>query len=505
MRTPLTVGLAATLALTTAAFAPATPSTGELVLGQPAPVVQLAAEVLTSPNVEYVGTIPVDSPGIGGAVREHAITKQKLFYITGAKGLTIYDVSDPAMPVPIGLLALPHAQNEDVSVSEDGTRLIISADGAIAVPVLPHSVGIYVVDTTDPTAPELIARTEILTNSNHTAECADPKCEWIYASSNASIYDATKADEGILVNTGRKWNLYPNASGQLVEAGGRHALNLDDAGLVISDSNPRLVLDPRPHTHEGVEYGPSNPRLLAHGFRNDNANPTLQHNNFRPESEAWVPRDPTVEADRFTEPVNRSNPAAPYKEIEALPEGSLRAGELLIANNESNLNRTCSGAGALTTWDLRDHDKGRAPLQLHHFDPVQGTYLDGNPRANGLGCSGHWFTIQETPAEEASHLVTASWYEHGVRFFDVRKDTGKITEIGWFQPVVTEAGAAIWIDDEYVYSADYARGFDILRFDKDAPRGSEEARVASWAANLGVVSEHASLERYICRLATEES
>jgi hypothetical protein len=61
-----------------------------------------------------------------------------------------------------------------------------------------------------------------------------------------------------------------------IAVGGRHALNLDEAGLLISDSNPRLVLDPRPHVHGGVAYGPGNPRLLAAGARNDSIDPRLQ-------------------------------------------------------------------------------------------------------------------------------------------------------------------------------------------------------------------------------------
>ncbi len=62
------------------------------------------------------------------------VNGQPRFYVTGAKGLTIYDVTDPALPRLIGHLPLPHFQNEDVDVSEDGSRVIISSDTVGASP-----------------------------------------------------------------------------------------------------------------------------------------------------------------------------------------------------------------------------------------------------------------------------------------------------------------------------------------------------------------------------------
>jgi hypothetical protein len=481
-RTTLSLGLTAALAAT--AFAP---------IGNPtdSPVVQLAAEVITSPNVEYLGTLPIDSPGVGGAVVEsHGVTGQHLFYATGLKGMTIYDLEDPALPMPIGFLAFEHAQNEDLSISTDGTRAIISADGSILVPVAPRNTGVHVVDVSDPTAPFVTAT---IKQSNHTSECADAACDWLYGSSTAGIYDATRADEGIITRVeGRNYNEYTDANGDAATAGGRHASNLDASGLLTTDSNPRLVLDPRVHTGEdGTEYGPDNPEVLAIGFRNTNTDNRLQHNNYRPSANDWEPRDATDPADAYN--TDGLVTGAPADAI-VLPEGSLRPGELLVANSESNLNPTCNMAGGLSTWDMRDFDNGRAPVQLDVFKPVNGTWADGNPAANGLGCSGHWFSVQD-------NLVTASWYEHGVRFFDVTLDTGAIEEVGFFQPIATQAGAAYWVSDEIVYSVDYARGIDILRFDADGDRPTEDERVASWMANLGVVGEAATAERWFCQLA----
>lgn len=490
-----TLALAAAASLTLG-FAPATlsppsfsvPLPGEVPLGE---VVELTGAALgpgafVSDNVTYLGTIPLDAPGVGGEVVEHAVTGRTYFYATGLKGLSIYDVEDPAAPVLVGALAFPHSQNEDVKVSEDGTRTIISADGAFLLPVMPFSTGIHVVDTTDPTAPQLVASHG---DANHTAACADAACDWIYGSTTGGIYDARRADDGIVERVDRNWNL--DADGEVV--GGRHALNRDEAGIVISDSNPRLVLDPRPHVHDGETFGPDNPRLLAAGLRDDTIDPRLQHNNRRPNALDWeprraIPRGPKagpIPRDRYDEPQGAG----------VLPPGSLRAGELLIANSETNLNPTCTMAGGVSTWDLRDFDKGRAPVQLEIFRPANGTYAEGDPAVNALGCSGHWFTVNDD-------VITASWYEHGVRFIEVGLDTGSLEEVGFFQPVATQAGAAYWIDDEHVYSVDYARGIDILRFDRDGDRPTDDERAAAWLAGVDRIGTLAARDRFTCALAT---
>ena len=398
----------------------------------------------TSSNVQYVGTIPLDSPGVGGDVV--VVDGQRRFYVTGLKGLSIYDVTNPALPTLLGFFPFHHAQNEDVEVSEDGSRVVIGADGSILVPVAPQNVGIHVLDTSNPSNIRLLASNR---DSTHTAECATADCTWIYAS-NGRIYDATRAAEGVLERAGN-WNVMPdpaNPGAVMTVPGGRHALERDATGLVISDSATRLVLDPTGRYGQGVGT-PAVPEVIATG-KPQPGDGGLQHNNVRPAAEQWVPRaagdgDPTM-----------------------------RPGELLIGNSESNLRPTCSASsGGLTSWSMVNFDRGAELRQLSAFRPVNGTYADGNPAVNALGCSGHWFTWQ-------NGIVAASWYEHGVRIIDVDEATGEFRELGWFQPGAAEAGAAHWIDDEYVYSVDYARGIDIIRFDRDAPLPSEDDRVASW-------------------------
>ncbi len=407
-----------------------------------------------SDNVSYLGTIPLDSPGVGGRVVK--VKDQVRFYVTGLKGLTIYDVTDPALPIVLGTLPFPHSQNEDVDVSEDGDRVVISADGALLIPIMPATRGIHVIDTSNPALPMLLGS---IRESNHTSTCADADCKWIYGSSG-NIYDARNPAD--IKNVGR-WRA----------DGGGHDLHRDSTGLLFSDSTPRYVLDPRKN--------PGHPKVIATGQPNPEIDANYQHNSVRPRAQQWRPR-------------NRRKSGYDSKK--------LRPGELLVANTETNLQPSCGseGGGGISTWSLVNFDKGRNLQQLHTFRPLNGDYVnDGNPAINALGCSGHWFTVHK-------NFITAGWYEHGIRFLEVDPGNGKLREVGYFQPVVTEASASYWIPGKdgalYAYTVDYARGIDILRFDPKGAVPTRDEIAASWLANLGRVGPASERERYMCRIAS---
>ena len=450
--------------------------------------------VITSANVNYHGTIPLDSPGVGGRVVERPdLGGKKFFYVTGLKGLSVYDITRPDVPILAGHLPFAHAQNEDVKVSEDGKTVMIAADGSLLVPINPVTTGITLIDVTNPALPEIVAssndrvmrRGTATGISEHTAECANADCSVIYGRTGR-IYQADRT-------TGRVdavgfWNR--DIAGQNV--GGIHALNRDETGLVISDSNPRLVLDP------GVldpTATPLAPKVLAQGARSPQDN-RLQHNNVRTDAAAWEPRPSSQEP----------TTAIRGQDFEVSPRAIsvhdtrtfLCPGELVIGNSESNLNQMCSNAGGLSTWSIQNFEREDVSeiRQLEVFKPLNGTWTDGSPRANALGCSGHWFT-------ENDGIVAASWYEHGVHFFDIDKRFGTITEVGYFQPAITEAGAAHWVDDNFVYSVDYARGIDILSFDRGAQAPSQRELDQAWIQNLDRTGKGAlaTQERYLCKVA----
>lgn len=477
---------------------------------EPAGLVQLPGAI-ASENMEYIGTIPVESPGVSHAVRD--VGERRLLYVNGAKGLTIHDIEDPADPQRVGFLPLPHSQNEDIQVSEDGTRAIIAADGGLLVPVQ-HTRGLHIVDTSDPSNPQVVAWLDNTGGgTNHTATCADDACEWIYGNRGA-IYHVPADTDGVedIQTLATSWFANGVTSS--------HALNRsvhpdpetgEPVTIMISDSEPRLVLD---------ATDPANPVVLATSNPADHeGDGFLQHNNARPNSAEWRPRS----ADDGT------GGDAPQRGPAALPEkaaakakdrfgqtadgeggptattdpfgGDLLPGELVIGNSESNIVPQCDDqSGGLTTFSIRDFDQGAPMTALHSFRPVNGDWVDGNPPANGLGCSGHWFDIQD-----GDDLIAASWYEHGVKVIEVLPDYS-MQEVGFFQPIVGAAGAASWVVDddgtEYIYSTDYERGLDIIRFDRDAPRPSEEQKRAAALAVVGSLPA-ADAERLYCKLGNQ--
>jgi hypothetical protein len=447
------------------------------------PPIPLGAPI-TSANVTYHGTIPLDSPGVGGEVVQR--NGKRYFYVTGAYGLSIYDVTNPLDPGLSGHLVFPHSQNEDLKVSEDGTRAVIAADGSL--PFSPNEVttGVHIIDTSDVANPRIIGSTGEFVGGmpqggtpEHTVACADAKCEYLYGSSTGDIYDATNPADIKVVG---KWNV--DREGKTVPS--RHALNRDASGLLISDSSPRLVLDTTGVIDASAT--PVKPVVLAQGGR-ATEDPRLQHNNIRPDALDWRPRGigDAVQFKAIT-PSARSKSVTNVRPV-------MRPGEIFIGQSESNINPGCTTGGGLSTWSMVNFDKGAPLQQLEVFQPMAGTWTDGNPATAVGGCSGHWFA-------ENDGIVAASWYEHGVRFFEVDKTVGTIKEIGYSQPVVGISSAAYWVSDTVVYAVDNERGIDVISFNRSAPRPSEKQLVASWLASAGQVSTAASAERYLCQLAT---
>jgi hypothetical protein len=91
-----------------------------------------------------------------------------------------------------------------------------------------------------------------------------------------------------------------------------------------------------------------------------------------------------------------------------------------------------------------------------------GTYTDGRPPANHLGCSVHWF--QEHESFKNGGLVALSEYENGVRFLQIHKD-GSIEEQGFFAALGSSSSSPKWAPSgDVLYSIDYDRGLDIIRW-----------------------------------------
>ena len=135
----------------------------------------------------------------------------------------------------------------------------------------------------------------------------------------------------------------------------------------------------------------------------------------------------------------------------------------IISVFETNGTPRCeAGSGAVTVWDASRWRRTKTFTILDEWTMTNGTVADGRPAANvGLGCSPHWFETH--PTFRNGGILAMGYYEHGTRFLRI-SSKGKVSEEGFFLPWQGSTSAAYWLTDRIVYSVDYERGIDILRY-----------------------------------------
>jgi len=402
----------------------------------------VAAAVVTSPNVTHVGTIALD--GVGVSMRVVKVGAQVRAFVSGAAGLSIFDATNPKAPLLIGHLPFYNWENEDIAVSQDGKTAILSEfEGFLYL---------HVVDVSDPSVPRIVGT--LAPGGAHTVECADPKCNYLFGSEGQTfdITDRTKPRE---LPRQQSW-------GQLTGAGAGHNVHQDAAGIWVSDTSPLVVFKLAPD--------PLHLKVLTSG--GVSLNTAYQHNNVRPRADRYVPRKTTG--------------------------GSLRDGELLLGQGETNEDLQCgSGSGAFSTWSMVGFDRQVPMKQLHVLRPVTGKLAAKDPAVNALGCSGHWFT--EQTGKDGSILVAGAWYEHGTRILSVNPRTGTIAQVGYFQPQRGSTSASYWMSGNVIWSIDYHTGIDILAFDQSpARRPTAKATESSWLLRLHDRDAFADAVRQLC-------
>ena len=180
-------------------------------------------------NVTFVANIPLDADTAGARLLG------KTFYVLTAKGLTIYDVSNPTLPLPLGFTPLPHTPNQEREDVDTNGKILIAGQSYTGI--------LYVVDVSNPRTPLLLST--LRGAAGHTNTCV-LSCTWVY-SSDGDIVDLRDPEE-------------PEAGRQLAGPGGR-------ARLARLDRGP-----PRPAhgRHEPVVYldarkNPAKPKRIAVG------------------------------------------------------------------------------------------------------------------------------------------------------------------------------------------------------------------------------------------------
>src|SRR4051794_21811273 len=391
---------------------------GLLATAAPAPAA-VGPDYVTSDNVEYVRSIKLDVGQTTGA----RIIGNRL-YVTGAKDMSIYDISKPEDPQPLGTLHVNIAwENEEVPTN--GKILGISNDWFDLMPScgtegLTQLHCLQLFDVRDPAnIKELPA---VPQNGDHTSECV-LDCRYMYGSAG-SITDLRGVLDGAQPKDLGDWR--PAINAQLKARGlpnvsSCHHVREVKPGYLFAACQPYVYM--RVVSRHGDDASITNPKLLVSG---GNADGRFVH------SVRW----PRQGEDKFA-----------------------------FQGGETNFKGHCDGTtnGALATLDASTaHRTGRFSKPLSEYRPKNGTYADGNVPANATGCSIHWF--QEHPSFHDGGLVALAAYDNGTRFLQITPK-GKIIEQGYFQPLGFETSSPKWVPGtDIVYSIDYARGIDVLRW-----------------------------------------
>lgn len=137
--------------------------------------------------------------------------------------------------------------------------------------------------------------------------------------------------------------------------------------------------------------------------------------------------------------------------------------KFILVQGEQNLRPQCDEtAGAFMTYDSTTIRKTKSFNMIDEYRVTgTGSYVDGNPPANAIGCSPSWF--QEHPSFRNGGLVVSSFFEHGTRILEVDAN-GEISEVGHFTPAGGITTASYWASDEVIYSIDLTHGIDVLRY-----------------------------------------
>jgi hypothetical protein len=394
------------------AMATALAAAGALIATPLASADRSGPDWVSSDNVEYLGSIKQDVGLTTGA----KVVGDRLF-VTSGKNLTIYDISTPESPKTLGSLKVNVAwENEEVPTN--GKVLAVASDFYSAVPsclsALRVTGCVQLFDVRDPSDIKEVGSIPV---ANHTAECV-LDCQYFYGRAG-TIIDARGVLDGRPPTIAGNWITELRAQG--VDSKSCHHIRELRPGVLMTACQPFAVITVNAKDAPGAS--PEHPKVLYTG-----------------ESDAFVhsARWPRNGRDKFA-----------------------------LIGGETNFTGRCDGTnGEFRTYSAEAVNKGTSTAfqgPVARLQPAgNGTYVDGKPPVNHLGCSVHWF--QEHSSFKNGGLVALSEYEDGVRFLQIKRD-GQIEEQGFFAALGGSSSSPKWAPGgDVVYSLDYDRGIDIIRW-----------------------------------------
>ena len=452
--------------------------------------------------VEHLATLPGPG-GVSANFKKSADGKTYMFLST-LGGLYVYDVTNAASPTPVSALALPHFQNEDVSLG--GNRLLISTDGGAGGGFL------FVIDISDPTAPKPQHAIKMEpAGEGHTASCIDSACRWVWVAGDQvtpgiNVFDLEKpaqVDAGAvkLDNDPGLWTFgfFPiPASEASVGTIGRdryrefgwstHDVHVDQAGVAwVAGGDGTIGFDVSNYGAEGSD--PLAPPVVART------------------GDAAINDGDAFDGPAFGnmegfDPENAKDTVNDFVHHNALrPDGGdtvLITEEDLYNRRVSNLPGGCEVQGSFQTWGVEGGDLKPLDSWVTEFNEALGD-TDTDPWGGDIVptmglCSAHYF-------DERDGLVAVAWYEQGVRLLDV-EDPSNIEQVGYWIP----AGGATWSTywaptaKDILYVVDNKRGVDVVRVKRGAKPPVEAPILPAWTAGKRSFGKSWPGLGFICRV-----
>lgn len=423
--------------------------------------------LFTSANVTHVGVLPEAAPAISIAFSSDT----PHMYVSTLKGLHVYDISDPKDPQRVSVLPLPHYQNEAMTIGERKNaktpvkKFVVIASGLAAVSKAGYyDVGssrhIIVVDVTDPANPTEIAGMPTDTRT-HTVSCLTKTCEYAYSDGRTqgeiSIIDLRDPHAPKMAGTYKS----------VVPQG--HDQDVDDAGIVWHVGGQGAVALDVSNPTKPVPLASTNGRGVGNPDREKNPyNNFILHNSARPNADRFKPNQGP----------------------------DLSNGNILLATEEDTGAGRCGPhLGSFSTWLIPSLDAATYKRQNPKLEVGGGRILPldhwyPEDAAVGQACSAHYFDYND------QGFVAQGWYELGTRILDVR-NPNNVKQVGYFFNNAMETWAAYWAparnkkgkatgrSSNIVYTADAARGVDILEV--KLPGGNRKGKGRSQGRNSGEV------------------
>jgi hypothetical protein len=317
------------------------------------PASSVPVPFFASSNVELLASFPHETGAIGGQVR--TVNGTPYFFMTGVHGVSAYNISNPAIPVPAGHLPLAHFENE--AVNGRNNLLLVDVDPGFLTGNLG---GLHLLDVANPALmqfaylnPTTANKYKGVTvdgrtyNGGHTIACVRANCSWAY-------------DVG--------------------SGGGSSRIFIFNLANPAAPSLQRVIVSPVGATHH-VEY--------------------------ESDTRAWIMGDEGVAY------VDTSNPTAPVTLASYDPSGLdyihnvSRKGNTLLVTEEDWLTPACVSQGRFATFNISNLGN------ITTSDVWQPEVEMAPHNQTGVAtCSAHWFT-------ERNNIVAIGWYQQGTYFLDV--------------------------------------------------------------------------------------